>query len=219
MLAGLKDVISGAQSDFQKLLEGVDQLHPSGISEAHYVRYLSMQFNLVRGVQVHFRRMAEHPAVRKYPNLSSFLSNFANEEEMHFKIAEVDIGKLGKSPLPAPIDVNLWWAFFDSVVERRPFVRLGATCVLENIAGPSDALITRMMAKAQFLNHENTRFLQVHRHQENAHGDEILKMLGDLDLEKQHVTDIEEGAKVARKLFVRFVSWSFEFTHPQISYF
>src|SRR5690606_16063508 len=104
-----------------------------GLPLEAYRRYLSMQYHLTKGVQRHFMICASHPDFAHRPKLREFLFHFAEEEELHFKVAEKDLENLGSRPLPIPLDTRIWWAFFDTQVYERPLVRLGATCILENI--------------------------------------------------------------------------------------
>jgi hypothetical protein len=210
--------IEQAQNNFKDFLEKVAARSPNGVEKNHYCRYLSMQYNLVRGVQKHFYRLAANPDVRQYKALPSFLLSFADEEELHYKIAEQDLLALNAKPLPPNLDVKLWWLYFDSVIDSRPFVRLGATCILENIAAKSDNLIMSLIKNSTYLNLDNTKFIQVHRHQENDHGNNIIEIINGSDLKSTHVVDLEEGTDVASKFFMRFMGWSFEMVPPNLAF-
>jgi hypothetical protein len=70
------------------------------------------------------------------------------------------------------------------------------------------------MEKAKFLTKENTRFLQIHRHQEANHGQNILGIVNEVRLNSGHAADLEEGAGVARIMFLRLLSWSFQVSLP-----
>jgi hypothetical protein len=75
--------------------------------------------------------------------LRKFLFDFANEEELHYLVAAGDLARMGLPILAEPFDVTLWHAYFRSIVDERPFIRLGAACVLENLAGGEARAETR----------------------------------------------------------------------------
>ena len=201
------EIISDAQAKLRRLLLDIDQ--DGGLTRERYVRFLSMQHHLTRGVQRHFLMAASHPDLARRRKLRAFLVRFANEEELHFEIARDDLARVDSDVLPKPLDVTLWWTYFDSIIESRPFVRLGATCILENISDRSEDVIGRLVSKARYLNRENTRFLTIHRHQGDvAHGAEILEALADAQLEPRHFDDLAEGARNATILYCRMIGWT-----------
>ena len=201
------EIISDAQAKLRRLLLDIDQ--DGGLTRERYVRFLSMQHHLTRGVQRHFLMAASHPDLARRRKLRAFLVRFANEEELHFEIARDDLARVDSDVLPKPLDVTLWWTYFDSIIASRPFVRLGATCILENISDGSEDVIGRLVSKATYLNRENTRFLTIHRHQGDvAHGAEILEALADAQLEPRHFDDLAEGARNATILYCRMIGWT-----------
>ena len=138
-----------------------------------------------KGVQRDFLKVAGHPRLSGKAGLRSFLFKFGLEEEAHYKVAEIDLDRMGEKPLPCPLDVSLWWAYFDQIVEHRPFVRLGATCVLENLGAGAGALGHRLLDEAPFLNKGNTRFLTIHFHELLPHGDQIINALTSVEHERR----------------------------------
>lgn len=179
-----------------------------GLTIDRYTRFLSMQFHLTKGVQKHFMAIAANPLTAKKKNLRKWLINFAQEEEFHYEIAKTDLKNLQREPLEMPFDTKLWWLYFDSIIEHRPFIRLGATCVLENIADGSSDLLDEMISSSQFLNPKNLRFLTIHRHGPNlAHGEQILNALGAADLSDQETNDALLGAQIATVFYLRFSHW------------
>jgi hypothetical protein len=173
-----------------------------------YVRYLSFQYHLTKGVQRHFLKVAAHPRLSGKNRLREFLFKFALEEEPHYRVAEVDLERMGQSPLPCPLDVSLWWAYFDQIVESRPFVRLGATCVLENLGAGAGALGHRLLDSAEFLTKSNTRFLTIHFHELLPHGDQILNALESAPLDGRDLAELVEGANVGAIIYFRMVGWA-----------
>lgn len=179
-----------------------------GLTKERYIRFLSMQYHLTKGVQRHFMAIAASPITAKKRELRKWLINFAQEEEFHYEIARADLKELGTDPLSIPLDTQLWWNYFDQIVPDHPFIRLGATCVLENIADGSSDLLDDMIAKTDFLNPKNLRFLLIHRHGPNlAHGDQILEALSNANLSEEELNDVIDGARKATTFYLRFAHW------------
>jgi len=206
-LDGLHLRVRTAQKEFHARLLEVERT--GGLTPHRYARFLSMQYHLTRGVQRHFYCIAGNEDLASRRGLRKFLVEFANEEELHFQIAERDLLAMGEKPLPRPLDVSLWWAYFDSIVATRPFVRLGATAILENLSGQSQELISRIMSNAPHINQANSRFIVIHRHDKLPHGDQVLEALASTSLEPRHTADLEEGAETAMVLYFRLADWAF----------
>jgi heme oxygenase len=182
-----------------------------GLTRERYTRFLSMQYHLTKGVQKHFMAIAANPLTAKKRNLRKWLINFAQEEEFHFEIAKADLKELGAEPQSLPFDTQLWWNYFDKVIESRPFIRLGATCILENIAEGSSDILDDMIQSSGYLNPKNLRFLIIHRHGPNlAHGDQILEALKEADLTENERADVLVGADQATTFYMRFAHWILE---------
>jgi hypothetical protein len=181
-----------------------------GLSKEMYIRYLTFQYHLTKGVQRHFLKVAGHPRLSGKAGLRSFLFKFGLEEEAHYKVAEIDLERMGEKPLPCPIDVSLWWAYFDQIVEHRPFVRLGATCVLENLGAGAGALGHRLLDEAEFLNKSNTRFLTIHFHELLPHGDQIISALTSAPLESLDIKELVEGANIGSIIYLRMAAWAIQ---------
>jgi hypothetical protein len=207
-LSPIAEIVSQAQGQFRQRLQQIEAV--GGLRLEHYVRYLSMQFHLTKDVQRHFLRVASHSSLAPKPKLREFLVNFGFEEELHYRIAEKDLENLGQSLLPAPLDVKLWWAYFDSVIDARPFVRLGATCILENLGSGSSDVAKRLMQTAPFITDRTARFMQIHLHEELPHGDQILAALEAANLDAAQLSDLAEGATVGATLYLRMVDWVFQ---------
>jgi len=182
-----------------------------GFTKERYIRFLSMQYHLTKGVQRHFMAIAASPITAKKRSLRKWLINFGQEEEFHFEVAKADLKELGTEPLPIPFDTQLWWNHFDTVVECQPFIRLGATCVLENIADGVADLLDQMIQTSTFLTAKNLRFLTIHRHGPNlAHGDQIIQALATANLTQNEQEDVLLGAQRATIFYMRFVHWIVE---------
>lgn len=199
-------VVEKAKTLFRGKLE---QLAASGgMTREAYIRYLSFQYHLTKGVQRHFLKVAAHPRLSGKNTLREFLFKFGLEEEPHYKVAEVDLQRLGEKPLPCPVDVSMWWAYFDQIVECRPFVRLGATCVLENLGAGAGALGHALLDNAPFLTKSNTRFITIHFHELLPHGDQILAALDRVNLSTEDMAELVEGANVGSIIYLRLAMWA-----------
>ncbi|NJO81066.1 MAG: hypothetical protein HC827_22910 [Cyanobacteria bacterium RM1_2_2] len=199
-------IVATAQKIFRQKLEQVEVV--GGLTLEQYARYLSMQFHLTKDVQRHFFIAASHASLATKGKLREFLVAFGLEEEMHYRIAQKDLDNLGQLLLPAPLDVKLWWAYFDSLIGTRPFVRLGATCILENLGSGSSDVAKRLLKSAPFVNERTSRFMQIHLHEELPHGTWIINILSNTALEEANLSDLEEGAKIGAILYLRMVDWA-----------
>jgi hypothetical protein len=206
MLRPLDDCIADAQRRFADLLAcSLAQQPPS---RDQYARYLSFQYHLTRDVQFYFLAVAAHRDLARRRKLREFLYHFANEEELHYLVAAKDLASLGLAPMPVCIDVELWHAYFRSVVHERPFVRLGAAAILENIsAGPAREWVQKAL-RGDFLDRANTKFIVLHQHETLPHGAQIMEALAAADLEPRHVADLVEGAHKGTVLYLRMAEWA-----------
>jgi hypothetical protein len=199
------EIIREVKSEFRVQLSKLTE--SEGLTKDRYQRYLSMQYHLTNGVQKHFFAAAAHPSMVSRKSLRKFLLNFGDEEETHYMIAKKDLESLNLEVLPANLDVELWWSFFDKRVSERPFLRLGATCILENIGVGQSDLIGKLTGRATYLNTRNTRFLTIHQHEDLPHGDQILEALGSVDFTREEMKDLEQGAAIGRVLYLRLFHW------------
>jgi hypothetical protein len=198
--------IQGAQERFAELLKSYLQDHATTVDQ--YIRYLSFQYHLTKDVQRYFLQIAAHRDLARRRRLREFLYRFANEEELHYLVAASDLAKLGLRPLPLPFDVELWHAYFTKVVVERPFVRLGAAAVLENISdGPAREWVRKAL-QGPFLTRDNTRFLVLHQHEALPHGNQILNAIEEGELEPRHHADLIEGARKATVMYLRMAEWA-----------
>ncbi|PSB05906.1 hypothetical protein C7B76_30575 [filamentous cyanobacterium CCP2] len=198
-------IVRAASDLLRQKLEAVEA--ENGLTLEQYVRYLTMQFYLTKDVQRHFFTIASHSSLVTKPKLREFLVAFGLEEESHYRIAYKDLSNLGQELLPAPIDVKIWWMYFDPIVLSRPFVRLGATCILENLGGGSRDITKRLLHQAPFVTERTSRFIEIHMHEELPHGEQVLEILEQADLTPSQFADLEEGARTGALLYLRMVDW------------
>jgi hypothetical protein len=198
--------VADAQARFAELLSSYLQNNTTSVEQ--YVRYLSFQYHLTKGVQRYFMAIAAHPDLARRRRLRAFLYNFANEEELHYLVAASDLCQLGFHPLPMPFDVALWHAYFRSVVNERPFIRLGAAIILENISDGAARPWVKKALVGSFLGRDNTKFLVLHQHEALPHGDQILDAIRNGDLTPDHFDDLVDGAKQGTVMYLRMAEWA-----------
>ncbi len=191
----LISVVEEAKAEFRSMLESMIE-SDGAMPKETYRRYLNLQYHLTKGVQRHFFIAASHPDLSSKKSLREFLINFGNEEEPHFEIALKDLKNLGyEGTVEAPFDVQLWWTYFNSVIYERPFLRLGATCILENLGAGSSELISHIFANTKYITPRNSVFFKIHRHDEALpHGDEILRVLKESKPSEEQYGDLVAGA-------------------------
>lgn len=204
--AKLIKIITDAQHEFAKRLR--IYLDSDFDKILAYQRYLSFQYHLTKGVQRHFLQVAAHHRLAKMRGLRYFLFKFANEEELHYLVAANDLINLKMTILPEPFDVTLWQAYFTSILTEKPFVRLGATTVLENISSGEAKTWTSKALSSEFLNKNNTKFLILHQHETLPHGEQIMTALQTAPLTQADVSDLELGALQGTVLYLRMVDWA-----------
>lgn len=201
------DGVRVSQQAFKHRLRAVIDSNGS-LSQEQYVRYLSMQFHLTNGVQKHFFQAAAHPDIVVRKGLREFLYKFGIEEEPHYQIALKDLQNMKREPLPRPLYVQMWWMFFDNIIRERPFVRLGATCVLENLSDGAKEEVNHIFSNAPYITPKNFRFFAIHKHEENLnHGEQILEALRSAKLDQTELQDVVSGIRVGTELYMRMVEW------------
>lgn len=205
-LGPLHAQIAISQAQFAQVLESALRAGPVTVDQ--YCRYLSMQYHLTRDVQTYFFAVAANAALAKRRKLRRFLCEFANEEELHYLVAGKDLLALGRKPLAEPFDVTLWHSYFRSVVTTRPFLRLGAAAILENLSAGVAREPSRRALSAPFMTKENTKFLVLHQHETNPHGQQILDALDAETLSESELSDLFLGARQGTVLYLRMAKWA-----------
>ncbi len=207
MFADVLAAVKNSQQRFKDKLKNLIETSNS-LSEEQYVRYLSMQYHLTKGVQRHFFTAASHPDIVVRKNLRDFLWKFGIEEEPHFQIAQKDLQNMKRTPVAKPFDVHIWWMFFDSIINERPFIRLGATCVLENLSDGAKEQVNHIFSNAPYITPKNFRFFAIHKHEENLnHGDQILAALESARLDQDELKDVVYGTNIGTEMYMRMVDW------------
>ena len=167
-----------------------------------------MQYYLTQDVQKEFYDAAGHRSLYNRKSLRKFLVKFGEEEEPHYVMAKEDAENIGQKIGEKPIDVMLWKTYFENTVAARPFVRIGATCILENMADTSTADIVHLLENTPELSESSTRFIRLHMHGDDLpHGDELYDALEAVELSADELADLELGARIGRKIYIQIADW------------
>lgn len=104
--------------------------------------------------------------------------------------------------------MTLWHAYFHSIVTERPFVRLGAACILETISAGAARPFVRLAMSGSYMNRDNTKFLVLHQHETLPDGEQLLQALCDAELEPRQIDDVLEGAHKGMVMCLRMAEWA-----------
>ena len=200
------DNVEKAKADFRTLIEA-SEIANNGLEREQYIRYLQMQYHLVKDVQRQFYQIAGHPEIYSNRKLSEFLIGFGTEEGPHYKMAERDLADLDAPLGTPPLDVKLWWNYFGNLIPSKPLVRLGGTCVLENVGSAVGDLIDLAISKSSFLTPKNTTFLILHKHEVVNHGEQVLEAIANAKLSDEQLSDICLGIAESEVMFQRMFHW------------
>jgi len=202
----IRDAVEQVNAEFRIQIEN-SGVADSGFSLEQYTRYLQMQYHLVKDVQKQFYQIAAHPDIFNKGSFRRFLLEFGTEEGPHYRMAERDLNNLQQQNGDCPLDVKLWWCYFEQVVKEKPLMRLGATCILENIGSAVGDLVDSAINKTIFLNKKNTTFLILHKHEVVNHGDLILDELEKARLDDAEYADVMNGLTESRTMVLRIFHW------------
>jgi hypothetical protein len=152
--------------------------------------------------------MSEWLVSHKFPYRDSVEKAYSTDANILGATHEAkDLENLDTKPGPMPEAVAQWWSTFEPFLFDQPLVRLGATVILENITKGSSELLDLVLSRSSFLNQKNTKFLQIHRHEELPHGDQILDALKQAKLSHDEWADVGHGAKMASDFYESFLTW------------
>ncbi len=202
----ITDAVKATQDEFREVILA-SEIAAKGLEKDQYIRYLQMQYHLVRDVQKNFFEIAAHPDIFLKRKFSKFLVGFGIDEAPHYKMAEKDLSHLDAGVGEIPFDVELWWTYFSKAIKEKPLQRIGGTCVLENIGTAVGDLIDTAISKSPYLNQKNTTFLILHKHEVVNHGDEIIEAVTEANLNVAEEQDVLQGIEHAKTLFFRMFHW------------
>ena len=202
----IRNAVKVVNAEFRQQIES-SGIASAGFSLSQYTRYLQMQYHLVKDVQKQFFQIAAHPEIFSKVGLRKFLLEFGAEEGPHFRMAERDLKNLGQGLGTSPLDVKLWWCYFEKIIHEKPLMRLGGTCILENIGSAVGDLVDSAIAKTEFVDKTNTTFLILHKHEVVNHGDLILDELEKAKLSDAELNDVLFGLTESRIIVFRIFHW------------
>lgn len=202
----INNAVKTVNAEFRQQIES-SGIATAGFSLGQYTRYLQMQYHLVKDVQKQFFQIAAHPEIFRKSGLRKFLLEFGSEEGPHYRMAERDLKNLGQGLGTSPLDVKLWWCYFEKVIHEKPLMRLGATCILENIGSAVGDLVDSAIAHTEFVDKANTTFLILHKHEVVNHGELILDELEKAKLSESELNDVLFGLIESRIMVFRIFHW------------
>jgi hypothetical protein len=202
----VQDVLATASNQLEELLASSQK--NGSINIDNYYRYLTMQYYLVKDVQVHFFRSAAHPALRHYVELRQFLINFAFAEEPGYEAARSDLEAMGKPVADCPLDMALWRLFFSAVIDAAPFVRLGATCLLQSLGEVASRHLQPLLMQSTFFSESNTKFLMLNFETQPSKVATLFDTISETNITSSEVRDLELGAKIGATLILRQMHWA-----------
>ena len=203
----LVSIIERAQNSYAEILREVHA--GGGLRLDPYVRYLSMHYHLTSEVEQHFLLVVSHPSLVRRRRLRNFLNERAIDKASHFDLVKNDLRNLAADPLKIPVDGELWRAYFTPVAQSRPFARLGAAAVLENLPIQGNSFGLNMIQGATFLDRRNTSFIEKFFHTGTPLVAPTLQALRSVRLQKSEVADCLEGAAKGAILYLRMVAGVF----------
>lgn len=204
----LKSTIFEAQKILSNML--IELYQKAGRIEIDpYIRFLSMQYHLTKNVQKDMFSVAASPILANKKPLRDFLYRFGLEEESHYQLALNDLKCLGYSPLPIPLDVKLWKGYFSNICIDEPYIRLGATCVLETIAYGLSELILKILNESDKEIVSASKFLRIHLHTDDNmnHGEQVLECIKNSNLSFGDLEKLNKGAEEAKTVYLRMIYW------------
>ena len=87
-------------------------------------------------------------------------------------------------------------------------MRLGATCVLENLGSGGGDVAKQLLMRAPFITQETSRFIQIHFHEALPHGDQIYRALASVPLSSEEIGDLRQGAAEGSVMYLRMAAWA-----------
>ena len=205
----LREQIADAQKQYRGRLDAFRANAPTELAAYH--RFLSFHYHLSHAAYGAFVRVADCPRISELPRFRRFLKTFAASQKMHHTATAVDLRALGLSILPRTFDVALWHGSLDTVAEERPFVRIGAAVIMENLP---DRIVGRELASARetdISQRENRDLLLVlHLLDTRGSGGRLLEALAEAPLTPQDLSELLLGAKLGTALYLRMIDWALE---------
>lgn len=149
-----------------------------GIQLEDYILFLDMMFHYTQKSGLRLRHAAETATL---PELKSFLSELAAEEQEHYRLAEADLGAFGRRPSQQiPREVEDFHAFWTGVDAPGQLGYLGALVALEGVGQYLDIDVKRALGGLG-LDKTRARFILVHLEVDPDHGaraDALAEKLG-----------------------------------------
>jgi hypothetical protein len=174
--ANVMDVATESIGEAAGILEQLDRIAAEmaeaarpfieSVTPEQYRTVLSLCHHYTRASGAQLERAAE---LAPDEELREFFTSMADEERNHFRLAEADLAAMGSTVRSGPLVVERFADYWNGITSANYFEFLGATFVLENIAG---LLMDQALAALAGLglNRRQSRFVLTHLEADAEHG-------------------------------------------------
>jgi Iron-containing redox enzyme len=143
------------------------------VTPARYRSILSLCYHYTRASGAQLERAAE---LAPDDDLREYFASMADEERNHFRLAEADLAAMGGAVHTSrPIAVDRFADYWNGITSAKYFEFLGATHVLENIAGRLRDHVVAAVA-ALGLSRRQSRFARTHLEADVEHGARVREL-------------------------------------------
>ena len=143
------------------------------VTPGRYRAALSVCYHYTRASGAQLERAAD---LAPSEDLRDFFAEMADEERDHFRLAEADLGALGgRIEESRPAAVQRFAEYWSAIGRANYFEFLGATYVLENLAGRlREGAVSALTALG--LSRRQSRFVLTHLEADVEHGERIAEL-------------------------------------------
>ena len=148
----------------------------ASVTPERYRSILSLCFHYTRASGAQLERAAK---LAPDDDLRVFFASMADEERNHFRLAEADLASMGSAVHTSrPTAVDRFADYWNGITSANYFEFLGATYVLENIAGRLRDRHCAALA-AMGLTRRQSRFVLAHLEADAEHGARARELCAD----------------------------------------
>lgn len=184
---------------------------PESFTRDSYTKFLSLHFHLCCGVARHLMLIASHHDLIHRARLRGFLIDFALQHEKDHILVESDLRHLGTRTMPTTLDIKLWWSYFNSIVEHRPFIRLGAAFTFEQAIFQMTPMLEKIQDQCSFITPRSSQYLGLLTSPQYVERSQNLwEALQTSHLNVSQISDLQLGATECGILYQRMTHWIFE---------
>jgi len=165
------------------------------------VRLWSLRWGLARGTRRRYLALATQFDLSGHGALREVVYRWAMDDESHERSAEAALWELGADAMEAPLDANLWDAYYDAIVVDQPWLTCGAMGAWEELAATAIELGEQRAARA-------SRLPIVTFGDRTLRWEELAAALRGETLDAAEMAALVEGILTARVMGLRMVRWA-----------